>query len=107
MLSLKTEEFSSARDVIRSVCREIRLSFSQYCGQFWIRGSRIRSHLLRLYLPLQPRRERRHATAPEYTRSSQANPQTTAQVSHPSLGTLADASGPCHLSQSEPLQPLS
>src|SRR5215813_12598178 len=27
MLSLKTKELSSARDVIRSVCREIRLSF--------------------------------------------------------------------------------
>src|SRR5499427_9417646 len=29
MLSLKTKELSSARDVIRSVCREIRLSFSR------------------------------------------------------------------------------
>ena len=29
MLSLKTKELSSARDVIRSVCREIRLSFSK------------------------------------------------------------------------------
>src|SRR5215471_20002249 len=29
MLSLKTKELSSGRDVIRSVCREIRLSFSR------------------------------------------------------------------------------
>src|SRR5262249_47095750 len=29
MLSLKTKELSSARDVIRSVCRQIRLSFSK------------------------------------------------------------------------------
>src|SRR5499427_7735094 len=29
MLSLKTKGFSSARDVIRSVCREICLSFSR------------------------------------------------------------------------------
>src|SRR5215472_15987218 len=29
MLSLKTKELSSARDVIQSVCREIRFSFSR------------------------------------------------------------------------------
>ena len=39
MLSLKTKELSSARDMIQSVCREIRFSFSLVFYQFeWHSG---------------------------------------------------------------------
>jgi hypothetical protein len=44
---------------------------------------------------MQPRREVLYGTALEYTDSSQPNQETAAKVSHPSMGTPADAPGPC------------
>jgi hypothetical protein len=49
MLSLKTKELSSARDVIRSVCREIRLSFSR---TWLIHTKRLTTNVLKFVLRL-------------------------------------------------------
>ena len=50
----------------------------QYFGQFWLRGSRTSPYLLKLYLPMQPRREGLHATAPQCIAASQPKQETAA-----------------------------
>src|SRR5215510_14832297 len=84
-----------------------RNSIQQYLGQFCLRGSRTSPPILRLCYPIQPSREKPHATASECTAHVTPNQETATKVPSASVGTSAYAPRPCHVAASEPLQFIS